>query len=288
MERFPDCKALIPFLRKPGVIVEKELARVREQAENFPQAHRELAAIRYYLHVALWECQKRWYDLHRGITNYATLVREIERWRWPSRQRVLFVTFNYDTMLESAMTDVLHHDFSDLDRYIGSDYALFKPHGSINWGRELDVPPRLTLSPQGLIDYAAELQFSHKYRVVTAYPMCTIANRVVFPALSIPVEQKDEFSCPRSHLDTLEKELPSITKVVTIGWRATEMDFLKMLRTKLGSSPHLMIVSGDQEGAQDTLANLAGTWRLANPVVTGFSGLITRDFERLWVFLNQP
>ena|ERR1700758_2519754 len=111
MERFPDCIPLIPPLRKPGVIVEKELAELQKQSETFPRARGELAAIRYYLHFALWECQRRWSTMHSGITNFASLLREIERWRFEANEHVLFVTFNYDTMLEKAMGLVLGTTF---------------------------------------------------------------------------------------------------------------------------------------------------------------------------------
>ena len=40
---------------------------------------------------------------------------------------------------------------------------------------------------------------------------------VLHPALSIPVERKDEFSCPAKHVRALEALLPKVTKIITIG-----------------------------------------------------------------------
>jgi hypothetical protein len=135
MELFRDCMPLIPLLRKDGVAVEQELARIQEQAKTFPKAHKELMAIRFYLQFALWKCQKRWYRHHRGITNYATLLREIERWRFELKERVCFVTFNYDSMLEQAMFQVLDFTILDLSSYVShEDYSLIKLDGSTNWG----------------------------------------------------------------------------------------------------------------------------------------------------------
>ena len=137
MTHFPECKELIPSLRKPDVMVEQELAKIREQAKSYPRAHQELAAICYYLHFALWECQARWYDVHSGITNYAALLRAIDFWRSHSKEKICFVTFNYDTMLEAAMWQVLRFQAPLLDSYISQEnYTLIKLHGSINWGRE--------------------------------------------------------------------------------------------------------------------------------------------------------
>lgn len=56
MEKFKECQALVPILRHAGTSVEKKLAEFQEQASTFPQVHRELNAIRFYLHFALWEC----------------------------------------------------------------------------------------------------------------------------------------------------------------------------------------------------------------------------------------
>jgi hypothetical protein len=81
MKRFPECIPLVPTLRGKGVQVEKELARIKEQTKTYPRAFSELTAIRFYLHYALWECQRDWHRSHNGITNYAALLRELDRWR---------------------------------------------------------------------------------------------------------------------------------------------------------------------------------------------------------------
>lgn len=82
---------------------------------------------------------------------------------------------------------------------------------------------------------------------------------LLFPAISIPVEQKDEFSCPETHVRTLEQRLEEVDKIITVGWRATERDFLRMLHEKLPRQSGLMIVSGDQEGASETRSHLTNS-----------------------------
>ncbi len=47
MDQFQECKPLIPRLRKSGVAVEQELARLQAEAGAYPERHRQLAAIRY-------------------------------------------------------------------------------------------------------------------------------------------------------------------------------------------------------------------------------------------------
>jgi hypothetical protein len=76
MGKFGDFRALVPTLRKQGVVVERELAKIREQAKDYPSARRDLAAMQYYLHLAISECQRRWRDYHRGVTNYVSAILE--------------------------------------------------------------------------------------------------------------------------------------------------------------------------------------------------------------------
>jgi hypothetical protein len=290
MDLFPECKEIVPFLRKPGIVVESELAKFKRQAEKFPRAHEELAAIRFYLHSALWACQTNWRSIHRGITNYATLLREIERWRYASSESVCIVTFNYDTMLEEAMSQVLRFDFKDVDSYISQRYYTpIKLHGSINWGREVetDEPPH-RYNPQRLINEVSSLTISDRYKLVFNSPMVSDGTRVLFPALSIPVERKDEFNCPTSHVYRLTQLLPTVTKVLTIGWRATEADFLGILGENLRKPLSVMVVSGHIEAARETSSNLAPTGLgVTHLFEGGFTDLILDHLEMLEEFLGQ-
>jgi hypothetical protein len=289
MTRFRECIALVPLLRKPGIVVERELAKVQEQAVTFPPAHRELAAIRYYIHFALWECQKKWTLDHRGITNYATLLREIERWRFRNKERVCFVTFNYDTMLEQAIEQVLGWSFTDFSQYVSfENYVLVKLHGSIDWGWELDAKPN---NPNEVIASAADLKVTDRYRRVARHPMVFDDGSVGFPALSIPVEKKDQFACPREHVEALATAIPEVKKIITIGWRATELGFLKILKARIGGlrgNPDLMIVSGDKDGANETLNHLGiqivGSGQKHVIGQSGFTGVIN-DLGLLEKFL---
>jgi hypothetical protein len=244
--------------------------------------HRELAAIRYYLHLALWQCQRRWYSRHRGITNYATLLREIERWRFESKEQVCYVTFNYDTMVEDAMWQVLGFEIRDLSGYASlKNYSLIKLHGSVNWGRELDgIENPGNYDCLRLIAEAADLKVSGRYRLVGDYPMLRDGPLLVTPALAIPVDKKDEFSCPDTHVKALAGLLPNVTKTLVIGWRATETKFLQMLNSRLtglGKPLDLMIVSGDLKGADETFRNLMRVGLRCSRqtrIKNGFTGLV--------------
>ena len=295
------------MLRRPKLSIEKKLAEIQLQAAEFPPAYRELNAIRYYLHFALGDCQDAWRTKHEGITNFSTFLREIERWRFESKERVCYVTFNYDTMLEEAMSQVLRFQPRDMSGYVRDDFSLFKLHGSINWGLVVDGiqhPGNNVPYPyQDLIELIAPGNpfLTRRYRVCTPEMGPTPDRVVLFPALSIPVENKDEFSCPAEHVTALERTLPSVTKLITIGWRATETEFLTRLRESrsevtpgIKQTLRLFVVSGTQEGVNETFKNLA-PYRgdidpsliddLDDSVPNGFSGLID-DLPKLQSFLR--
>jgi hypothetical protein len=135
MQRLPACLPIIPLVQNlpSGRTVEHVLQHLQSEAQDYPKRLRQLAAIRYYLHIMLWGCELRWLDIAKGVTNYKTLLDQIERWRKPDEQ-VCLVTFNYDRLIEDALPAV-GVEIRELSDYVGSDtYKLIKLHGSINWG----------------------------------------------------------------------------------------------------------------------------------------------------------
>ena len=81
----------------------------------------------------LRECQKRWDATGAGVTSYKSLLDTIRHHRKPEG-RVCLVTFNYDTMLEDALSEMRVQLSSEMSSYIADDVCkVFKVHGSVNW-----------------------------------------------------------------------------------------------------------------------------------------------------------
>jgi hypothetical protein len=135
IQRFPKCQAVIPYLRQPppGKTVENVLEALQTEASNYPERIRQLAAIRYYLHFTPWDCGRNWEAASRGVTNYKTLLDQIQRWRKPADQ-VCLVTFNYDGMLENALPSVGLYVRELRDYITSEEYKIIKPHGSVKLG----------------------------------------------------------------------------------------------------------------------------------------------------------
>jgi hypothetical protein len=79
-------------------------------------------------------------------------------------------------------------------------------------------------------------------------------HKPMFPAIAIPVEKKHSFECPPHMLEELVALLPQITKILVIGWRATEEHFLALLANRfmgLKRGVQLYIVAGPRPITSD-------------------------------------
>lgn len=280
MEAFPQLKPIVPRLRAAALVqgqtpVEVVLSEVEIQSNTYARARLELLAIRCYLQKVIAESAAHWLEEARtaGITNQLALLQEIERTH-KDGEPVLLVTFNYDTVLEHAL-DQLGYPIRTLEDYTGpySLFKLFKLHGSVDWGRELSVPvPQNVDRGNGLsvlkflIQNSSEPQENAPFVKRDPFNMGAFqTNRVpstiilrepysdnlpVFPAIAIPIENKNTFECPTNILNGLESVIPEVTKVLIIGWQAKEQHFLGMLRSRrMDSLKHVMVVDHDRQSA---------------------------------------
>jgi len=291
--RFPACQAVIPYLRQPleGSSVEGELERLRNEALTNPKRHRQITAVQFYLQSMLWECEEKWKgQVAKGVTNYRTLLDQIESWRREEAEKVCLVTFNYDRMLEDALSEVAIN-IRGVDDYIASDdYRMIKLHGSVNWahrvGIEIKDPsnrPRLLILNE-LIERRGELRIHPDYHMISGAlgdPAASCAQKPelpLFPALAIPVENKQEYECPLAHLEALRICIPEVTKILLIGWRATEKVFLQSLKNNLRGRVQMMAVNGSEASSKESMRRLVqeGIQGTLLPTKSGFSDFVTR------------
>jgi hypothetical protein len=247
LREFPDCQSIASDLRDrgPRLGVERVLEELQAESANDPIGKREMAAVRYYLQKIIRDCEQRWEERHSGATNYRTFMRRV---RVHHKGPVSIVTFNYDTMLEKAMPS-LGVEIQKISDYVGGNqYKVFKVHGSVNWMRVFT--PSFDMSKvssqdlhKWLIRHAdlifRDLDRMNDFEMVDDIsegkllwkdPTRAPTEYALFPAIAIPVESKVSFEMPKEHLNQLKKVMPSITKLLVIGWRATDLPFLEILR----------------------------------------------------------
>lgn len=258
---------------------------------------RTLIAFRLFVQAYLDRVSKRGMEEIGGVTNQTLLVRTIEHWR-PDDEPVLYVTFNYDTILDQALAGEFgwDHRQGDQDTLAGylSDprFRLFKLHGSCNWGqRTTTVSPYtqyhvgstpVNAPREALIRETAHLaslgvtahftfmddplqQAQDWWSTVTdETPAGGVPpNFFVVPALAIPLRTKATFTCPESHVSALRELLPQVDRIITIGWKAGEPDFVAMLGA-VRKATRLVAVNRSQWSRQIVRRTLAdGGVRLA-------------------------
>jgi hypothetical protein len=270
--------------------VESELERLRTEAQTNPNRIKQLAAVQFYLQSMLWECETLWnQEDARGVTNYKTLLDQIESWRIESKKKVCLVTFNYDTMLEDALPAV-GIKIGDLPDYIaGNDYKIIKLHGSVNWAHGVnteirDIGNRFALDVANeLIERRTDLNILQDFLIIKS-PLGDPERRLPsetpwFPALAIPVESKQEYECPQEQLKALQDCIPQVNKILLIGWRASEKSFLQLLKEKLGETRvHMMAVDGSARGSNESMGRLVqeGIQGTLHSTTYGLSSFVTR------------
>ena len=266
LARFPRCHPVVPYLRHlpKEQTLENELERLREEAAHYPEGERQLAAVQWYLHYVLWQCDQLWNQETKGVTNYKTLLDQIDRWR-KKDDKVCLVTFNYDRLLDQVMPTV-GVKIEGLNDYISNPtYKIIKIHGSVNWAREVetDVPGIDALNVwqtlYWLIDHTPDIKVSQKLHYVTDWPIGKVSSRGAVPALAIPMATKTDsnFECPPEHLDALRALLPEVKKILIIGWRGTEAHFVKLLKEHIKVAVPVMVVAGRTDWARETCATLS-------------------------------
>ena len=300
LDRFPQCAALIGDLRRKlekGAVVEAELEALREEAASYPPRHRELAAVRFYLQAVLWKCGTRWRDLSHGVTNYADLLRRIDKWRHEAQSVVCVASLNYDLLFDDAASGTLRMNLNSIPGFVADErYKYVKLHGSVNWGRRVPSPdgahhPNGDDARRLLIDNAqtlAEMQDQWVLRSPGEAPSDSGPPTILFPAIAIPTATKSDFVCPDWHVEALRNCLPRVDRILVVGWRGADRDLLDLLGAIPGKATPVLVVGAREDGTRETVANLAST-DLAEDVMMrftgGFSGFL--ETEELESFLTS-
>ena len=208
-----------------------------------------------------------------GATNYQWIVRQIEEWRGDTGGYVLWVTFNYDGLLDQALEDVYRYDFGrggdseTLGAYTNrDDWALIKLHGSFDWRRRTQVGlrPEQPANDEVLSYSTIEEQWDALedlpttetiYRRTFANaPLADSQRALWIPALMAPLASKSTFECPPSHLLHLQKHLGDVDVIYSIGWRAEEKHFLNILGSVARNPPDVYALTGSGARTADAVA----------------------------------
>jgi hypothetical protein len=244
-----------------------------------PRRHRELLAVRFYLHDLIEKTEAAWTSQHPTENNLHSLIDEIDEER-NRNEPVCFVTFNYDTLLERALrrtARVAPKTVEPATKVDGS-HSLFKLHGSTEWGRITDIPRDMQKGNRVALDHAGTLRLGDTFYRYDGYEAAPVAWTLV-PAIAVPLAKKAEFECPASHVAELKTLLPQTSRAVIVGWRAGEAHFRRILFEHMPSCPWLVIAE-HRRAAQETIAALGFTVGTFEPCDGGFTHALARRVVR--------
>lgn len=271
-----------------GSTVEEALKQLQSDTTD-PLRARHILDTQFYLQNLLWDCSAHWGTQDAGMTNYLRLISDLEEWRSRMREQVVYVTFNYDWMLEEAMRIRFGFKFQKVDDYLRHDHTIIKIHGSANWMQQTDIETveGVGLGIEDLLDAAHRLKRLDNF-VMGGPGSYQYDLRGVVPAIAIPAEPKAEFVAPQTHLDFLIQALPSTRGILSIGWRGADRHFVELMKTgRVPPSAPVTVVTrrlstGEGDDRPEVLeASTAGVmWpsdlglHSAVVVRSGFSGLL--------------
>ncbi|MBI2767146.1 MAG: SIR2 family protein [Chloroflexi bacterium] len=174
--------------------------------------------------------------------------------------QVDFLTLNYDTLLEQALSAFTQHAFNAFEHYISSpEFSIVKLHGSINWWGAMAIrgsqPPNPTgwwaasLDALDLRNWVPEPDDSAVMEVPgpAQYFVATLRDERVaamYPLITAPLIEKTalSFRCPPPHVDRARQALEQCDKVLIIGCSGWDSHVLELMNTTLTGRPLVSFV----------------------------------------------
>ena len=271
LDRWPQARPAVAHLREalrstsddPAqqvLSLEEALANFQADAVIVPENTRSLLAFRFFLRDLIWASTNYMMsgNLTGGITNYTYLLKALSTWAGLSdERRVVIVSFNYDLLLERAMTSLWGFEPTSLPQYLNHRrISLLKPHGSLQWlWPTATATPMTTDSQMGLGARAIGMSpFQEDRSAVLTTSQATFEEqvmertRVAVPAMALPIVGKTEFCWPDGQSKRLEEQQGRATRVLTIGWRGLEGHFTPLLRPIVTSHAKALVVVGRPGG----------------------------------------
>lgn len=228
----------------------------------------QIVNVQFYLQELFSEISYKYVNF--GPSNYDTLIRQAYDYYLKTGEDVLFVTFNYDTLLEKSFEKILGKPIKDIRDYIRYPIKIIKPHGSCNWVKRISVGENAgPINMKGILKFLYDetnmnsvlntIDSSNEDYVIFDSRIIEyrIDKNFVFPQLLIPLKHKDDFILPVDHKEVLEKALGKVDDILIIGWKANEQSFHKLMQEKIYSnSLKVKIVCGNDKTITSRLYGL--------------------------------
>jgi len=261
-----------------------------ELAGNPISRAKRYLGLRLYLWRMFTHFSERYSLAENRQNSYTVFCNQVvHRWAVPRGIEVVFVTMNYDTLLERALRNT--GVGLAIDQYWKPEegWAVIKPHGSISWQRLYDgLPEGASVGNEdSLMDQAASLAaLSGSIPVECDFPAMRGKGwhgyaksggqgpTVALPALELPFENEDSpkamlSNCPAPHLEYLTGALPRTVASIIVGWRGQDDHIVERLAPAMVGTEVQVV---DPADPAEISGRLQSSWPEArlNPVQRSF------------------
>jgi hypothetical protein len=300
--RYPSSRPAIVALRRaraegPDTPIESAIGDLYEAAAHNPERARHLLALRFYLCDLVGTVSTEWWDRLDGFTHYTELLDRIGTWRLKTDEPVVLVTFNYDRLLDlTTEAQVGDWRLGGFPSYIGrSDWQLLKLHGSVGWARVLyDLENVDHNQANEVISRSGGVDFDRGDLRPRPWSQAIVPgerNAVAVPGIAVPTTLKQDFQCPKEHVETFKKAVGEVDRLLTVGWRAAEPHVLELLAQSIPPGYHLAICDRSEDDIHAIRDNLGLAARRSpepQAFTGGFTGLLDADRLEQWLSLPAP
>jgi hypothetical protein len=226
------------------VAFEQALRSLRE--DGHPHRQQMSLALPPYLQALMLAYSE---ELHADAERYSVLIDELLK----LRTRILFVSLNYDTLLDSNLGAFA--PLQSIDDYISEtrQWDLIKPHGSANWYVELDdlfdptAPPSDLRVPKGPIKCVPAKSFPLYIArgALERRDPHTLSRR--YPAIALPEGPKDRLVLPPQHHDHFVRTLDAAYEidVLVLGYSALDTEVLDLIAHSRARIRRMTVVNRD-------------------------------------------
>jgi hypothetical protein len=259
---YPDAQTLAPDLRvatRTGSVGLETYLRDHVLRSASAYDRRRYRAIPLYLQHLLHDVSEH-YTTHP--VNYDRLINGVLR----SADEVIFLTLNYDTILDSRLGQ--HSRIRTIDDYVRPDFpwSLIKLHGSVDWARQIvGVDTSAAKDDPYLSELVAmlpdepELSEEIELRRLPIEELRRGRPNLYYPAVSVPLGPDDELNCPASHLDFIQKRLVATDglNILSVGYSGLDSGLLQLLADSGNSVRSLFAVNHEGVSALEAATRIA-------------------------------
>ncbi len=244
MDLADKLKEIVDSSDGDSIDLEAELEIINDKAVHDGDEDTQLSLFntRFYIQNLIHNLSETTDRVSESNTAYVRMLRKLKEWilKDPANRSVEIISFNYDDLLERAMSHVYKKAWNDTSLnlemyYRGENLKIYKPHGSVNWGREMTSKKSSYIYAKAgeLAQWFGNFDLSSDFQYVAPQSFEFESNKPkdYVPAIAIPFKKKDTFDeCPEEMLNAMKNAVAASDTFITIGWKGGDAHLVELLK----------------------------------------------------------